>query len=129
QDRVKLNEQDSSQMTSLLMSNGVRITAPLGKLTQVADSLLNDSTDQTHNLFSSASKDHKIQNYALATGGSAFFGMYEGDLNANYDYNNLNEAQQQQVRDTFKRDVQDAKKMISGDIPIVTAMKFDQLQE
>ena len=126
-DRIRLSDQSMETITSFLLSSGVRVTTTIGNATSVVERLKKENEEATHDLLETSSRTEK----SVDVGAGASVDILDiiglsGD--AEVKYHRLNENQQREVRDRYRRDLDEMERMVNGSFPSVAAMRLEQLQ-
>lgn len=125
--KVKLSEQAQDTMVSFLMSNGVRVTTPIGQLKKVTDYFKTERDRKTHDLFEHLSRERtKVDVDTEAS--IDILDLIGGSAKVAVDYDHMTEDQQREVRDRFSHDLDEMEKMVDGTFPTVTTMNLADLE-
>jgi hypothetical protein len=125
--KVKLSEQAQDTIVSFLLSNGVRVTTPIGDVKKITDYFKTERDRKMHDLFEHLSKEQtKVD---VDTEASVdLLGILGGSGKVAVDYDHMTEDQQRQVRDRFSHDLDEMQKMVDGTLPTVTTMNLADLE-
>ena len=121
-------EERQTAIGTLLLDDGIQITTPIANLSNVAASVRSDSQHQWSDAFQRAirnsgsseirgSVDVDTGFYGLGAGGSADFETIQRWNNSDY----VN-----QKREDYARRLEEAAAQLSGQIPVLTGMRFNQ---
>jgi hypothetical protein len=125
--QVRLSDLEQSKVVSFMLSSGIRITLPIGKVTQISDYFAADTERRTSELFTNlnSSSSSQSSNNGIDIDIPDFAG---GGFSGSAAYNQSTSSDQKQARDAFARDVQDMRRSVQGDFGTVTAMNVNQVQ-
>ena len=125
--KVQLTDQAQDTMVSFLMSNGVRVTTPIGDVKKITDYFKTERDRKTHDLFEHLSREHtKVDVDTEAS--IDLLDLIGGSGKVAVDYDHMTEDQQKQVRDTFSHDLDEMAKTVDGSLPSVTTMNLSDLE-
>jgi hypothetical protein len=125
--KVKLSEQSQDTVVSFLLSNGVRVTTPIGEVKKVTDYFKTETDRKTRDLLETLHRDHT--KVGVTTKASVdILDIIGASGSMSFDYDHMTEDQKKEERERFAHDLNEMNKMVEGSFPTVATMKLSDMQ-
>jgi len=123
----ELAQEDKNKVVSFLLSDGLRVTAPISRFTELKKSYNRENDKKTHDLMLNIWKKEK-KVHVDADIDVDVISIVDVGASANIDYSKLDEGTQKQIRDRFYHDLDKGEQIIKGELTGVVPMKAGEMR-
>jgi hypothetical protein len=127
QNKINFIEAARDKTICFLTETGAQVTTPFNKISQMSDAIQHMSKDQLDTLLQQMDSSDKTQD--IGVGASASFLGIGGSADVNSHYNNKLEHEREEIRNAFKENMEDAKRMVAGEIQTVPALSLSEAKQ